>query len=80
MRYLILFGVLSMWLGIVSCNKNKEKEPPNIIFFFTDDQSYDTQKDYGNPNVKTPNLDKLANRGVVFMRHYNITAIFMTSN
>ena len=54
-------------------------EKPNIIFFFTDDQAYDTQKDYGNPDVKTPNLDILAERGVVFLRHYNTTAICMAS-
>lgn len=68
-----------MWLGIVSCNKNKEKDQPNIIFFFSDDQAYDTQKDYGNPSAITPNLDKLANRGIVFLRHYNTTAICMAS-
>ena len=52
---------------------------PNIIFFFTDDRAYDTQKDYGNPDVKTPNLDILANEGMVFLRHYNTTAICMAS-
>lgn len=58
---------------------NKGETKPNIIFFFTDDQCYDSQKDYGNPDVKTPNLDKLADGGMVFMRHYNTTAICMAS-
>ena len=78
-RFLFLVGFGSMWFGTVASDKVREKEPPNIIFFFTDDQAYDTQKDYGNPNVKTPNLDKLANQGVVFMRHYNTSAICMAS-
>tara|TARA_B100000809_G_scaffold96882_1_gene95422 strand:- start:1459 stop:3072 length:1614 start_codon:yes stop_codon:yes gene_type:complete len=60
-------------------NKGELKTKPNIIFFFTDDQAYDTQKDYGNPDVKTPNIDKLADEGMVFMRHYNTTAICMAS-
>ncbi len=67
-------------LGLQSCNSQTDKEKkPNIIFFFTDDQAYDTQKDYGNPNTKTPNLDVLAQNGVVFKRNYNTTAICMAS-
>ncbi|WP_207763900.1 sulfatase [Flagellimonas pacifica] len=60
-------------------SKNIESNRPNIIFFFTDDQAYDTQKAYGNPNVKTPYMDSLADKGTVFMRHYNTTAICMAS-
>ncbi|MDO7172457.1 sulfatase [Mariniflexile sp. AS56] len=77
----ILFIVMSFWLlSLQSCNAQKQKEKkPNIIFFFTDDQSYDTQRDFGNPDVKTPNLDVLADNGVLFQRHYNTTAICMAS-
>jgi arylsulfatase A-like enzyme len=67
-------------VGLISCEQPKEiVMPPNIIFFFTDDQAYDTMSAYGNPDTKTPNMDKLANEGVVFMRHYNTTAICMAS-
>lgn len=69
-------------LGLQSCNGQKEiqeEKKPNIIFFFTDDQTYDSQKDYGNNVVKTPNLDVLADNGMVFKRHYNTTAICMAS-
>ncbi|WP_434036264.1 sulfatase family protein [Formosa sp. 4Alg 33] len=59
--------------------QSKTEQKPNIIFFFSDDQSYDTQKDFGNNKVKTPNLDVLAENGVVFKRHYNTTAICMAS-
>lgn len=52
---------------------------PNIVFFFTDDQAYDTLGVYGNPNVKTPHIDSLGKRGVVFDRHYDTTAICMAS-
>lgn len=52
---------------------------PNIIFFFTDDQCYDSIGCYGNPDVKTPNMDKLGANGVIFDRHYNTTAICMAS-
>lgn len=75
---------LSLILGffnLQSCNSQtkKEEKKPNIIFFFTDDQCYDSQRDYGNSVVKTPNLDLLADNGTVFNRHYNTTAICMAS-
>lgn len=75
-KKIILFALSVFTFLMVSCQTKKK---PNIIFFFTDDQCYDTQKDYGNPDVKTPNIDKLADEGVVFMRHYNTTAICMAS-
>ena len=39
---------------------------PNVLFFFTDDQRFDTIAALGNPEVKTPNIDKLVARGTVF--------------
>lgn len=77
----ILYIIVSIgFLSLQSCNSQVKKEKkPNIIFFFTDDQSYDTQKDFGNPDAKTPNLDILASKGVLFKRHYNTTAICMAS-
>jgi len=39
---------------------------PNIIFFFTDQQRWDTVGAYGQPLDVTPNLDTLAAEGVRF--------------
>ncbi|MDO6792068.1 sulfatase-like hydrolase/transferase [Tamlana sp. 1_MG-2023] len=77
----VLFLIVTLSLfGLQSCDSQiKEEKKPNIIFFFTDDQSYDTQRDFGNKVTKTPNLDVLADNGVVFSRHYNTTAICMAS-
>lgn len=41
-------------------------EQPNIVFFFTDDQTTSTLGCYGNPIVQTPNIDALARRGTRF--------------
>jgi arylsulfatase A-like enzyme len=79
MKLPTVIALFTLAIFSMSCEMRTVQEPPNIIFFFTDDQAYDTQKDYGNPNVITPNLDKLANEGMVFLRHYNTTAICMAS-
>ena len=39
---------------------------PNILFFFTDDQRFDTIRALGNPLVHTPAMDRLVARGVSF--------------
>lgn len=39
---------------------------PNIIFILTDDQRQDSLGCYGNPTVKTPNIDRLAAEGTMF--------------
>ncbi len=54
-------------------------ERPNIIFLLADDQNTDSMGCYGNPDVQTPNLDKLADDGMAFDNHYNTTAICMAS-
>ncbi|MDA3799060.1 MAG: sulfatase-like hydrolase/transferase [Kiritimatiellae bacterium] len=41
-------------------------EKPNIIFFFVDQQRWDTCGCYGQPLDVTPNLDKMAKDGVLF--------------
>jgi len=44
--------------------------PPNIIFIFTDDQGWGDMGVYGHPEMKTPNLDKLASEGMLFTEGY----------
>ena len=43
---------------------------PNVLFFFCDDQRADTIRALGNGRIKTPNLDRLVQRGVAFNRAY----------
>lgn len=55
------------------------EERPNIIFLMSDDQSTYSMGCYDTPGAKTPNLDKLAEDGMVFDSHYDTTAICMAS-
>ncbi len=52
---------------------------PNIIFLMADDQCSYSLGCYGNPDVKTPNIDQLAADGIIFDNHYVTTAICMAS-
>jgi arylsulfatase A-like enzyme len=42
------------------------KRPRNILFLWTDEQRPDTIGAYGNPRIRTPNLDRLAAGAVLF--------------
>jgi arylsulfatase A-like enzyme len=52
---------------------------PNIVFLFTDDQTIGAMGCYGNKEIITPHMDKLAADGVRFQNHYNTTSICMAS-
>jgi arylsulfatase A-like enzyme len=79
----LFFSAMVFSLSAIGSNCNADQrvseDPPNIVFLLTDDQATITMGCYGNPAVKTPNLDALANQGVVFDRHYVTTAICMAS-
>ena len=60
-------------------SKPVKKTQPNIIYLLADDQNVSSVGCYGNADVITPNMDKLGQKGIVFDRHYNTTAISMAS-
>jgi len=56
-----------------SCTEQKER--PNIIFLLTDDQRWDALGAMGNGIIQTPNLDMMANEGILFSNAYVTTSI-----
>ena len=52
---------------------------PNIVFLLTDDQCATALGCYGNPIIRTPHINALAETGVAFDRAFVTTAICMTS-
>ncbi len=55
---------------LVSTTSAAEKRPPNIVIIFTDDQGYQDVGCFGSPNIKTPNLDRMAKEGMRFTDFY----------
>ena len=48
-----------------------KKKQPNFLFLFTDDQTFRSIGALNNPQVMTPNIDKLVQRGLVFTHAFN---------
>jgi arylsulfatase A-like enzyme len=81
---LVMFHGLSpattvLAMGLLACLGNSpcsgqsaDSSQPNILLLFTDDQCFDTISELGNTEVITPNLDRLARRGVAFTNAYNM--------
>ena len=61
---------------LISCNSEIEKKivKPNFIIFIADDISWDDFGCYGNKDVKTPNIDRLAGEGLIFNNMYLTTS------
>lgn len=70
----IRFCFYLIWLfALASCQSSPSDSsatdssgvvPPNILLIFTDDLGYGDLSCYGSPNIRTPNLDRLAVRGL----------------
>jgi arylsulfatase A-like enzyme len=66
MKY--LFAIIFL-LPVISVIAQKSK--PNIIFIFADDLGYGDIGCYGQQKIETPNIDKLALKGMRFTQFYS---------
>ncbi|AWW00644.1 sulfatase family protein [Arcticibacterium luteifluviistationis] len=48
-----------------SCQQ-EEKKKPNILFIMSDDHAYQAISAYDNTLIETPNIDRIANEGMLF--------------
>jgi arylsulfatase A-like enzyme len=54
--------------GLLAADEPAKK--PNFVILFTDDQGYGDLGCYGSPDIKTPNLDRMAAEGMKFTDFY----------
>lgn len=66
------FGIRSMMVvsAVGMATSDAQAAKPNIIFILADDMGYGDLGCYGQKEIKTPNIDKLAADGIRFTRHY----------
>jgi arylsulfatase A-like enzyme len=65
-------GVLSV--AITGCSGTQDIDKPNIIIIYADDLGYGDISCYGATEVNTPNIDRLANQGLLFSSAYCTSA------
>lgn len=74
-EFLKLSGAFTATLALNACSApalftRKPQEKPNILFLFSDDQTFEAIHAFGS-EVETPNLDKLVQKGITFTHAYN---------
>lgn len=69
--------LLMLFLSVLftSCQNQTKKEipatPPNIVYILADDLGYGDLSVYGQSKFTTPNIDKMAEQGMLFTQHYS---------
>jgi arylsulfatase A-like enzyme len=61
--FLIFFGLGAF---LFSCQSEKTQKRPNIVFIMSDDHAYQAISAYDNTLIETPNIDRIAKRGMLF--------------
>jgi len=71
--YLLIIAFITF-----SCGKKQTKEvenkKPNVVFIFSDDQTYTSIHALGNNEISTPTLDSFVEEGTTFTHAYNMGA------
>lgn len=68
MKHLMPMMAFVITFGLYSCAKQEEQKPkrPNIIFMMADDHAYQAISAYSDHLIITPNIDRIADEGMVF--------------
>jgi arylsulfatase A-like enzyme len=70
-----VFGTAALSAGVIGVNAQFASKPPNIIFILADDLGYADVSCYGRRDFTTPNIDRIASRGVRFLQGYANSAV-----
>ncbi len=67
MRITFLFPLLALVLSFSACSEQvEEKTRPNIVFIMSDDHAYQAISAYSDHLIQTPNIDRIAEEGMLF--------------
>lgn len=65
-HFIALMALVFLSLGSCSKIEAVEDKRPNILFIMSDDHAYQAISAYSNHLIETPNIDRLANEGMLF--------------
>ena len=68
-------GTMALASGIENIFGQTAPRPPNIVFIMADDLGYADVSCYGRPDLSTPNIDRIAAKGVRFLQAYANSAV-----
>ena len=66
LKFLLALILSASVLAIFSFKPKEKKKRPNIIFIMSDDHAYQAISAYDNTLISTPNIDRIAKRGMLF--------------
>lgn len=76
LRYTMkLLQVIFLGVNFMTAFCSGSNQSPNIILLLADDLGYSDLSCYGSQDVKTPNIDKLASKGMMFTHFYAGSAV-----
>lgn len=70
----VAIGLVGL-IGVSTQAMEKPVNRPNILFILTDNQPASIIGTYGNPEVRTPNIDRLAQEGVQFNHFFAVNGM-----
>nr|ADC36070.1 sulfatase [uncultured bacterium 213] len=68
-------GTIALASGVKTSSGQTAPRPPNIVFIMADDLGYADVSCYGRPDLNTPNVDRVALKGVRFLQAYANSAV-----
>src|ERR1700730_541293 len=72
-------GTAALAAGAVGAYAQPASKPPNIVFILADDLGYADASCYGRRDFTTPNIDRIAARGMRFLQGYANSAVCSAS-
>lgn len=83
LKQLITCAMIIVLLSLISCSPKVKNEQastqPNVVIIFLDDSGYSDFSPFGQTKVKTPNVQTLAEEGIMFKNFYVPQAVCSAS-
>ena len=73
-KYLLIAVSTALIVAVLNVNVLSQSKP-NIVFIIADDAGYADFGFHGSEDMKTPNLDRLADQGMIFRQAYVTAAV-----